>query len=360
MTHRERILNVLRGQGAGNDRAPYFPDLSYYYQVRSESDTMPERFAGLTLLEMHQQLDCGMPVHLYTDTLYRTHYDNVEVAVNTGELQQRHLIRTPIGELTGLRERPHRHESWFWREHLVKSPEDFAVLEYMHSHRRLEATPGNVSGMLDEMGEWGFVDLVLPRSPMPKLLIDWAGIEDGILMLHDAPDRCEALFEAVAAADDEAFDLIANLPGSVCIFGDNVDEVIVSPPMYRRWSLPYYQRRCEQLHAAGKLVACHMDGRLSGLLPMVADTGLDILDGLTPAPMNDWSLQQCLSALAPTQRLWCGVPCTLFCDGTDTETIQAFGRRILDTFGDRVVLNVGDQVPPNADIEKVAALRHAV
>ena len=99
-----------------------------------------------------------------------------------------------------------------------------------------------------------------------------------------------------------------------------------------------------------------MDGRLAGLLPMVRDTGLDILDGLTPAPMNDWELSQCLAALGPNQRLWCGVPCTLFCDGTAAGAIQAFGRRILDAFGPRVVLNVGDQVPPNADIDNVAAL----
>lgn len=39
-----------------------------------------------------------------------------------------------------------------------------------------------------------------------------------------------------------------------------------------------------------------------------------------------------------------------------TEDILGFGRRILDTLGDRVVPNVGDQAPPDADVEKVAAL----
>jgi len=265
-------------------------------------------------------------------------------------------IRTPVGTLTGRRERPHRLESWFWREHLVKTIDDLDVLEYMVTHRTLVPTYPKVQAVLDELGGFGFIDLVLPRSPMPKLLIDWAGIEGGILMLLDHRDRCEAFFETVAAADDEAFRIIGGAPGHVAIFGDNVDEVIVSPPMFRRYSLPYYQRRCEQLHAAGKLVACHMDGRLHGLLPMIRDSGLDILDGLTPAPMNDWELSECLAALAPNQRLWCGVPCTLFCDATSTEDILSFGRRILATFGDRVVLNVGDQVPPNADIEKVASL----
>jgi hypothetical protein len=356
MSQRSRILSVLRGQARPGEATPFFPDLSYYHQVRTESGTMPPPLAGLSLLELHKRLNFGLPVHLYTDFTYDTIYDDAQVTISSGQLQQHHVIRTPAGELHGLRERPHRHESWFWREHLVKSPADFPAIEYLHTHRRLVTKPAAVQGVLDELGEFGFIDLVLPRSPIPKLLIDWAGIEAGLLMLHDERTRCEALFEAVAAADDEAFELIAGLPGNVCIFGDNVDEVIVSPPMYRRYSLPYYQRRCEQLHAAGKLVACHMDGRLRGLLPMVADTGLDILDGLTPAPMNDWTLDECLAALGPNQRVWCGVPCTFFCDSTSTAEIRAFGRRIVETFGPRVVLNVGDQVPPNADIEKVIAL----
>ncbi len=361
MTHRRRILNVLSGRGSDNDHPPYFPDLSYWFDVRTRSGTLPGDLADVpSLLELHRRLDVGLPVHLYADTLYETIYDATEVTIESGELTQTHLIRTPVGTLTGRRERPHRFESWFWREHLVKTHDDLKVLEDMLTCRTLRPTPQKVRAVLDELGEFGFIDLVLPRSPMPKLLIDWAGIETGLLMMHDDPDRCRAFFDLVAATDDEPFRIIARLPGAVCIFGDNVDEVIVSPPMFRRWSLPYYRRRCEQLHAAGKLVACHMDGRLRGLLPMVADTGLDILDGLTPAPMNDWQLEDALRAMGPAQRLWCGVPCSLFCDGTGVEAIQAFGRRILSTFGDRVVLNVGDQAPPNADIDKVAALGQIV
>jgi hypothetical protein len=358
MTHRERILNVLNGRGDQNDRPPYFPDLSYYHKVRRDAGTMPEPFAGLSLLDLHRRIDCGLPVHLYTETLYETHYDDSEWTVtDQSELLQTHRIRTPAGELVGRRERPHRHESWFWREHLVKTHDDLAVIEHIYQHRKLVAKPAAVQAVLDELGGFGFVDLVLPRSPLPRLLIDLAGIEGGILLLLDDADRCGAFFDVVAAGDDVAFELIGELPGGVCIFGDNVDEVIVSPPLYRKYSLPYYQRRCEQLHAAGKLAACHMDGRLRGLLPMVADTGLDILDGLTPAPMNDWTLEEALAAMAPGQRLWCGVPCSCFCDGTATaDQIRAFGQRILDAFGPRVVLNVGDQVPPDADIELVAEL----
>jgi hypothetical protein len=99
-----------------------------------------------------------------------------------------------------------------------------------------------------------------------------------------------------------------------------------------------------------------MDGRLRGLLPMVKDTGIDIIDGATPAPMNDFELPELADALTGRMRAWCGVPSTMFCDGSSKADVIDFAARILDTLGDRVVLNVGDQLPPNGDIEKVRAI----
>ena len=72
MTHRERILNVLNGRGDQNDRPPYFPDLSYYHTVRCDAGTMPEPFAGLSLLALHRRIDCGLPRHSMIRSSVRT------------------------------------------------------------------------------------------------------------------------------------------------------------------------------------------------------------------------------------------------------------------------------------------------
>ena len=78
---------------------------------------------------------------------------------------------------------------------------------------------------------------------------------------------------------------------------------------------------------------------------------------MTPAPMNDFEVEEISRWLGARQRLWCGVPATLFCPpAAGEEEIRRFARRILDAFGPRVILNVGDQLPPNGDIGRVRIL----
>lgn len=357
LTHRQRILNTLSGKGERNDRPPYFPDLSYYFDVRTRLGRMPAEYADCrTLLDLHRRMDVGLPVHLYTE-VYSTSYDE-SVRIETVQYPDGHdkIITTPVGSVRERRRSVMPGESPSRVEYMVKTVEDLKVVEYMFTHRTLTPTYEKVKAALDEMGGFGFVDLVLPRSPMPHLIIDLANLENGLYLMMDHPDECEHFFQVCSQANDIAFDLMAECPyGTVCIFGDNIDEVMVSPSMFRQYSVPYYQRRCERLHKGGKLVSAHMDGRLCGLLPMMKDTGLDIFDGATPEPMNDWTLEQMARALGPNQRLWCGVPATLFCDATTVQQVKDFSKRILDAFGPKVVLNVGDQLPPDGDLVRVAA-----
>jgi hypothetical protein len=357
MNHRTRILNVLSGRGSQNDHPPYFPDLSYFVEVRQRRNQMPAAYADCaTLLDVHHKMDVGLPVHLYSE-VYEIRYDE-SVRIETHEMPDGYdkITTTPVGSVRERRRSVMPGESPSRVEYSVKTIEDLRVIEYTLTHRRLVPTYEKVKQALDAMGDFGFADLVLPRSPMPLLIIDLANMENGTYLMMDHPQECDRFFQVCSEANDIAFDLMGKCPyGSVCIFGDNIDEVMVSPSMFRRYSLPYYQRRCEQLHRGGKLVSAHMDGRLRGLLPMMKDTGLDIFDGATPEPMNDWSLEQMARALGPDQRLWCGVPATLFADGTTTQQVKDFSKRILDAFGPKVVLNVGDQLPPDGDLARVAA-----
>jgi uroporphyrinogen-III decarboxylase len=357
LTHRQRILNTLSGNGGRNDHPPYYPDLSYYFDINKRRGSMEAAYADCrALLDLHHRMNVGLPVHLYVET-YKVVYED-SIRIERQELPDGYIqtTTTPVGRLTQRERALMKDEHPFRVEHAVKTADDLKVVEYMFTHRRLVPTYEKVKEAIDAMGGYGFVDLVLPRSPLPHLLIDLAGMEAGLFLMTDHPEECEHFFQVCSEANDVAFDIMADCPyGTVCIFGDNIDEVIVSPSMFRRYSLPYYQRRCERLHRGGKLVSAHMDGRLKGLLGMMKDTCLDIFDGATPEPMNDWTLEEMARALGSDQRLWCGVPATLFCDATTVQQVKDFSRRILDAFGPKVVLNVGDQLPPDGDLARVAA-----
>ena len=144
------------------------------------------------------------------------------------------------------------------------------------------------------------------------------------------------------------------------IFGDNVDNTSVSPDLYAKYSLPYYQRKCEFLHAANKTVLCHMDGRLQGLLPLVKETGIDVLDGITPEPMNDFTVDELAAALGEKQFAWAGVPSSMFSAAATQQDVVDYAKRLIDTLGDKLILNVGDQLPPDADISLVEVVTEVV
>ena len=140
------------------------------------------------------------------------------------------------------------------------------------------------------------------------------------------------------------------------ILSDDADENLISPDLYREFCIPYYHKACEILHGAGKIVSTHLDGNIKGYLPLLGETGFDLLDGCTPAPMMNYEVEELAASLPGDMACYLGVPATLFCQHLPDAAILDFARRILDAFGGRVLLNVGDILPPNADIDQVIAL----
>ena len=126
--------------------------------------------------------------------------------------------------------------------------------------------------------------------------------------------------------------------------------------------MPFYREACAILHGAGKLVSTHLDGNIKGYLGFIAETGFDILDGCTPAPMFNYEVEELAAATlgrgasAGGMRCWCGVPAGLFTFGYPRDKIADFGERVVRAFGGMVIANVGDILPPTGDIEAVIAL----
>ena len=140
------------------------------------------------------------------------------------------------------------------------------------------------------------------------------------------------------------------------IISDHADENLIAPPYYLEYCIPFYNKACDILHQAGKIVSTHLDGNFKGHMPLLDKTGFDLLDGCTPAPMNNYEVEELAEALPASQLTYLGVPATLFCQGLDTSEILSFGERIYHNLAGRAILNVGDILPPNGDIEQVVAL----
>jgi hypothetical protein len=360
MTHRQRIMARLDRRPV--DRQPWFPDLSYWHKVRGIQGTLPEKYRGLDLpaLHRHPDIDAGLPWHVYGDFLKVSYRRTEVVEYPEGPEVVVTEMRTPVGTLTARKRKGSEWESPFRVEYPVKTVEDFRIVEFVLGDQVVEPDYGAARRLLAWVGEGGSIQLVLPRSPMPRIIHDYMGLAAGIYALMDSPAECERLMAVIEECDQQSFSIIGNCPGRLAIFGDNVDNMSVSPELYAKYSIPYYQRKCEFLHAHGKTVLCHMDGRLQGLLPLVLETGIDVLDGITPAPMNDYALEELKAALGSRLIAWAGVPANMFCAAATRQDVVDYARRLMNVIGDQLILNVGDQLPPDADIALVEAVTDLV
>ena len=354
MTHRERLLAVFDGDTP--DRVPCFPDLFYWYRVRKHERRIPPRFAGMRLYDIYRELECGICRHVYGDYV-DVRYPNTDFRVERKGHFKITTIRTSAGEVREVRRSTaDSSESYFPVEHFVKTLDDLRVLRHMLTDEVLEPRPEAVRRIGREIGGQGIYTLVQRASPMRRFVTDWAGLETGYLMLHDHIDAVADTLAASDAAEDRWTRITCDTPGRIVILGDNVDRSLLPPPVFRKYQVPYYRKRARQFHDAGKIVMLHMDGQLQGILPLMRETGLDVMDGLTPEPAGDFTPEDVRAALGDRMKCWCGVPASLFCDATPAATILDMSRHIIDVLGGRLILNVADQVPPNADIEKVAAV----
>ncbi len=381
MTHRERFLNRINGKPV--DRTPFFPDLTKWYEYMRYGDgerprsflpggiiwpdeplhakpgIMPERYRDLDFLGVHRAIDCGMPVHGY-HIFFNTHVDeSVQFAKEQADRQITTTVTTPVGNLREVRTLNATH-NWTVTEHMVKSHDDFKVIEHMTAHTTYAPDYEPVERALEMIGEQGYLNLIIPRSPMGRMIHNFAGLLPMTYAIADAPGAVRKLLEAITEKDRELWKIAAEAPGKIAFMADNMDEFLISPVWYRDYFLPVYQEMNDVLHAGGKKVLTHMDGRLKNIFPMIPDSGFDVLDGCCPAPMCDYQPKELAAALGEGQTAYCGVPASYFIRGASHEKILDFAKKILDEMGERVILNVADVLPAEADIETVEKMAELV
>ena len=378
MTHRQRFFAVLENRGP--DRVPFFPDITDWYKARRTGKgepqpfatgqlipddhpihrnpgDMPERFREYTLLDFHRRHDWGCPIHAYEALVVSQR----EVTVRTEHTDgfEHRLVETPVGTLdTTFGMAPYGSQSIV--RYPLQSPDDLAAYEFWVGDTSYSGDAAAVQGMLEALGEMGVTDLPIGRTPFGLLVQEHMGYEAVAYALADEPALIHRLMDALAPGFWQRVEAAASLPGRIVIITDHADEHLISPRWFRDYCLPFYREACQRLHRSGKLVSAHLDGNIRGLIPLLPETGFDLLDGCTPAPMGNYEVEDLAPILGPHLKAYCGVPSTLFCTHTPVADILAYGRRVIEKLSPNVILNIGDVLPPDGDIDQVIALGQVV
>jgi hypothetical protein len=152
----------------------------------------------------------------------------------------------------------------------------------------------------------------------------------------------------------EDFQQVSSYTGIYVQFDDNMDGMITNPRLFKSHCLPYYQRYTEILHAQGKKIGSHMDGNLKQLLAMLAESGLDVCESFSPAPLTGCTFDEAWQAWQERgPMIWGGIPSPLLEPQTSESDFHNFVDHVLNLAQQRpMILGIGDFVMPNNLIER--------
>lgn len=127
---------------------------------------------------------------------------------------------------------------------------------------------------------------------------------------------------------------------------------LISPEAYREFALPYQKQIVEAVHRAGARTKLHICGNTSRVLPLMLETGTDILD-------LDWmvDLGRARELLGDRPTILCGNydPVAVLLQGSPEQVRRAV-LSCLDLCPDRYISSAGCEVPRDTPPENLLAV----
>ena len=360
MTIRERILAVYRGEIP--DVVPYMLDLSHWFYHKNKMSwdlrggyDEPER----GLIDYHKQAGVGFYVPNQTSFYSIANRDDVKIKVKkdivNGNPEITWRYETPLGSIERTRIWEEGSYSWAIKDWGIKTEDDLRILGYAMSNRTCIPNIERYKSWAEYIGDNGVVYIPLEYSGMGYLLSYWMGIEGTIYAVNDWPDTMHEIIDQINKSILDYLDIVLQVPAEVFFLGDNFSSDIQPPSFFNEWSKPFYDEGVRRIHAAGKYVSVHIDGKLRGALNMIRETGADCADAVTPTPMGDLTPEQCRKEAGPDFILSGGVSPDLWLPSAE---IKDFKEAVINWLGlkkhsPRLIAAAGDQVPPGAEEERI-------
>jgi hypothetical protein len=361
MTRRELNLAIFEGTA---DKVLWQPRLETWIEHHMKEDTMPERFRGMTNLEIYDELRCSNRYEACVGLEF--YYENPDEVVTKEERRgdrAYETITTPAGSITRV-----HHEIWQdgkrtnrrIEKYAVTTPEELRVVIDIVERMRCRANHERHREAAERMGHRGEPTSFLTSSGFTDLIKEWAGLEDTFYLLADHPDVVEAYLEACDRWDDRVIDAALTLPFRIYNLGDHATNEFTPPPILVKYLLPRWQRISERLHQHNRFVHTHWDGNSITMLPYLKETGLDGVEALTPKPMGDMTLEDIKKAVGDTIVCLDLLPAIDFLEQRKTADMVEFAKRVIDMFAPRLILGISDEISQIGQIEKVEAISELV
>lgn len=378
MNFREAVLEIFKGDDPG--QVVWQPRIENWYDVNKRQGTMPEKYQGMTLLEIYDDLECSPRPYLYGRPSPEDLSDWEGLERAGGGYCPQHVppvwtVRLEGGNITSEQEidgnelierwkTPKGNLTRRWRiselsivphvtDYPVKKVDQLKILEYILRHQKVELHYDNYELVREKMGDRAPLAINAPRAPFQMLILFYMNYQPGIIALHGHPNEVESFLEAAEEIDNRFYDMIKDSPIDIVNFPDNVDGHFDSPPLLEKYLLPHWQHRTEELRKAGKYTDVHWDGSIKPILRYTHDVGVDGFEAFTPKPQGDVTVEEMSQALSDDLILLDGVPATHFLPSASVSTLKETVDQVIEEFAPKLILGISDEIPANGDIEKV-------
>lgn len=364
---RERILRVYEGQIL--DTVPFMLDLShwFYHRLRLPWDlSCPYIEPDHELIGYHRKEEVGFYIANNAAFWSEEYPEDVSVTVRKemrdGIPEILWEIATPLGTIRRVRRWNESSYSWPIVRWGIRDESDLRIFQYAMSNRTFHPHWDRYRAWADAIGECGVVYMPSGYSAVGMLMNLWMGVENTILAAFEQPEVMRGVVDSIHACQLDLIDLLAESPAEIIVMGDNFSSDIQPPHFFAEWSRDYYVEAIRRLHAAGKFVAVHIDGRLRGSIGMIRETGADCGDAITPGLAGDLTPEECREEAGDEFILSGGISPGLWLpDAREEEFIRAVMRWLeLRKRSPRLIAAAGDQVPPGAVEDRMRIMRDLV
>jgi hypothetical protein len=351
VNNRERTIAIFNHKKT--DRLIWQPRLHHWYEVNKARGFLPKKYQGWDLLQIYDDLDASpRGYHYFNNTIKVIEGEKIKVELKEdGDFIYTKYI-TVKGNLSQIEKKNLWGTNKLCVEYFLKKKEDFEILEYILRNQDFEFDKKMFDRMDKLVGDRCEPMISILHGSIQRFFIDYMGLERGTIMIWKNMSIVDKLIQILHENDDKKFNLIKKTPYKLISLGDNIDDSFVSPKLFEKYMLPYYQHRTKQLHQVGKFCISHWDGKIKNILSFARKTGLDCLECVPPKPQGNVTLDELKLGLEG-MILSDGIPATLFMPYADEPKLKDFVYRLLDLFTPNIIVGISDMMPPDGDIERI-------
>ena len=383
------MLKAMRRQEI--DRFAWAPRMDLWYIAQQARGTLPQRYAGMNMASL--ALEMGFACHAvrgdftlpresgdlalrglgfdnHPDYPYRVELRDLPMTYRQDGHRHTTVIETSTGKITfSLQLTPDMAASGislpFVLSYPVESVDDLDRVAEVFEHIDVIPTADAYSSFHERVGPNGVAvaNGCVAASPVHLLLHELMPMDRFYYAYHDSPENITEFSRRVTPFFDSLLDASLLSAAEVILWGANFDRDLTWPPFFEKEILPWLQKVAARMHDSRRLLLCHTDGENDGMASLYRQSCFDVAESFCPSPMTSVPLAAFRQDLAGHSCIWGGVPSVaLLSDscsgGTFDGLIDDLDREIGRT-EDRLspmILGVSDNVPPDADLGRLAAL----